>query len=147
MRLNWRILSLSQCALTSGCSLSASAVALMPMSLNDALYSSPISDSCSRISVARVTSNSAVRKKVGTGPFDSASRRAMVFLICVSGMSLKSPSVARRSAAAERAARPPAAFAFSMSRLTTRPPGPEPWTAPSSMLRSDASLRASGEER
>ena len=75
------ILSFSQCAFTSGCSASARATALMTMSLNETLYSSPISVNCVRISAARVASNSAVRKKVGTGPLDSARRRAIVFLI------------------------------------------------------------------
>src|SRR5438309_326208 len=75
--------------------LSASAVALMMMSLKETLLP-PWSPSClfraSRASPARSMSTSLVRKKWGMGPSDVASRFAIVLRICVSGTSWYAPS-------------------------------------------------------
>src|SRR5207245_1385210 len=75
-------------ALQAGCLVSACAVALMMMSLNETL---PWSPSClfraSRASLARSMSTSVVRKKWGMGPREVASRFAMVLRIWVSGTS------------------------------------------------------------
>ncbi len=60
-RANCRMRSPSQCAFTSGCRASAVAIAFMMMSLNDTLYSSPISAIAARISAARSRSTSRVR--------------------------------------------------------------------------------------
>ena len=149
-----RMLSPSQCAFTSGCWPSAVAIALSRMSLYETLNSSPSAIMRVRNSRTLVRSKSAVRKKVGIGPFDSASRRAMVLRICVSGRSSKSPAATTRGAGAiTRAAAGVGApessvlAAASMSRRMTRPPGPVPWSAARSSPRSVASRRASGEER
>src|SRR2546429_4611553 len=75
-------------ALQAGCLVSACAVALMMMSLNETL---PWSPSCmfraSRASLARSMSTSLVRKKWGMGPSDVANRLAMVLRIWVRGTS------------------------------------------------------------
>src|SRR5262245_57699596 len=75
---------------------------------------------------------------------DSERRLAMVFRICVSATSVKSVWDLELTT---RAAWAGACAAASMSRVMMRPPGPEPWTAERSKPRSEASRRASGEER
>src|SRR5512143_1935687 len=101
------------------------------------ILSLPWSPSCrlsaSRASAARSMSTSLVRKKWGTGPSDVASRLAIVFRICVSGISSKGAppgavtgergSGSGRSGSAATAS---AAGTDFTSRFTTRPPGPVP---------------------
>ena len=132
-------------ALHSGCRVSATAAALMIMSLSDAFAPCAASSSLilTRACSARVMSTSTVRKKWGTGPSDSVRRRATVLRICDSGRSSNSTSGADGTATGGAAA---AAFAAaSMSLFITRPPGPDPCTAAMSRPRSPASRRATGD--
>src|SRR6266513_1738381 len=143
-------------ALQAGCLVSACAVALMMMSLNETF---PWSPSClfraSRASLARSMSTSVVRKKWGTGPSDVASRFAIVLRIWVSGTSsyaapVRSGNGTRETgnvaaAVAAGAADAPGLGARSRSFLTTLPPGPDPATSFKSTPASFAILRASGE--
>src|SRR2546421_340475 len=143
-------------ALQARCCVRACAVALMMMSLKDTL---PWSPSClfraSRASLARSMSTSVVRKKWGMGPREVASRFAMVLRICVNGTSsyglplgagcgmrdagCDSTTAEAAAGASARDAEP------STSRLTTRPPGPDPLTSLRSTPASRAIRLASGE--
>src|SRR5215831_15513644 len=91
-------------------------------------------------------STSVVRKKCGTGPSDAASRLAIVLRIWVSGTS-RYAAPPTGWATATRGTATATAPALSRSRMTTRPPGPEPRTSFKSTPRSLASRRASGEAR
>src|SRR5256885_1102816 len=100
-------------------------------------------------------STSVVRKKWGMGPSDAASRLAMVLRICVRGTSSNGAPVTSgcgmwdagcdwttgvaAAGASARDAEP------STSRLTTRPPGPDPLTSLRSTPASRAIRLASGE--
>src|SRR5213080_4233611 len=143
-------------ALQARCFVRASAVALTMMSLKETLPRSP---SCrlraSRASAARSMSTSLVRKKWGTGPSDVTRRLAIVLRICVSGTSsngvpvtagcgMRDAGCGAAATAAGVAAWGRAAVA-SRSRLTTRPPGPEPVTSLRSTPASFAIRLASGE--
>ena len=97
-----------------------------------------------RAASARVMSMSTVRKKCGTGPSDPVRRRATVLRIWVSGMSTKS-SPGAGAATGTVGAAAAAWAAISMSRLTTRPPGPDPRTPAMSNPRSPARRFATGE--
>ena len=68
---------------------------------------------------------------------DSARRRAIVFRICETGVSVEDSTAPSPAAGAGTKA--------SMSRLTMRPPSPVPVTRPRSMLRSAANRAANGE--
>ena len=76
-------------ALHAGCLRSASATALMTMSLNETVYWSPRAFRAWRASYARSMSISLVRKKCGIGPMDWLRRLAIVLRIWVSGTSRK----------------------------------------------------------
>src|SRR5882762_5111908 len=122
----------------------------MMMSLNEIFPSA--SPSClfkaSRASAARSMSISVVRKKCGIGPIEAASRLAIVLRIWVRGTSSYGTPVRRTSGVvrgAGTAAEAAPAGAPSTSRLTTRPPGPEPCTSLRSTPASFAIRRASGE--
>src|SRR6267143_1404186 len=132
----------------------ANATALMMMSLNEIFPPAPSSPSCllsaSRASAARSMSISVVRKKCGTGPSEAASRLAIVFRIWVRGTSsygtpVRGARSAVRGVAEAGAVAACAAGARSTSRLTTRPPGPEPCTSFRSTPASFAIRFASGD--
>src|SRR5712664_471132 len=135
-------------ALHARCCTSASATALMMMSLNEIFP--PSSPSCllsaSRASAPRSMSTSVVRKKCGIGPIDAARRFAIVLRIWVRGTS--SYGVPEGAGSGERGAGTTARACVapaSTSRLMTRPPGPEPWTSLRSTPASFAIRFASGE--
>ncbi len=73
---------------------------------------------------------------------DVTSRLAMVLRICEMGTSSYSASSGAHVGAG---AATPSSRAFSTSRLTIRPPGPEPLIRASAIPASSASRRASGE--
>src|SRR5947208_1581128 len=140
-------------ALQARCLASASAVALMTMSLNETLPPPPPawSPSCllrpSRASAARSMSTSVVRKKWGMGPSDVARRLAIVLRIWVRGTSAYGAPERSGNGTREtgNVAAGAVAGARSRSFLTTRPPGPEPVTSFRSTPASFAIRRASGE--
>src|SRR6266851_1822458 len=114
----------------------------------------PSSPSCllsaSRASAARSMSISVVRKKCGTGPSEAASRLAIVLRIWVRGTSsygtpVRGARSAVRGLAEAGAVAACTAGARSTSRLTTRPPGPEPCTSFRSTPASFAIRFASGD--
>src|SRR6266576_2181549 len=133
-------------ALQARCWTSASATALMTMSLYEIF-----SGRASRASAARSMSISVVRKKCGIGPIDAASRLAIVFRIWVRGTSsYGTPDGARSTERGAGAALGcpvmlGLAAPASTSRLMTRPPGPDPCTSFRSTPASLAIRRASGD--
>src|SRR6266699_3577115 len=135
-------------ALQARCFTSASALALMTMSLNDTLLP-PWSPSClfraSRASAARSMSTSLVRKKWGMGPSDVAERFAIVLRIWVRGTSAYGAPAPAGTGDAGRGTGVGVAAVACKSRITTRPPGPDPVTACRSTPRSFAMRFARGE--
>ncbi len=118
------------------------------MSLNETLLP-PWSPSClfraSRASAARSMSTSLVRKKWGMGPSDVAKRFAIVLRIWVRGTSAYGAPAPAGTGDAGRGTGVGVAAVACKSRITTRPPGPDPVTACRSTPRSFAMRFARGE--
>src|SRR5882672_9382039 len=72
-------------------------------------------------------STSVVRKKWGMGPSDVAKRLAIVLRIWVRGTSSYAAPLRTTTGAGDATDAGIGVGALSRSRLTTRPPGPDPW--------------------